>query len=243
MAKRAREQVGRTRDQWVPSDMDTSGAKDVTPEPPGNSGDTDEWLAIPRPRTLGTFGDDTVRAHGNGHGAEVDAAPTQPSSPKRRRLPKRASTRERWLISRLRRAKQNVEDQQEEIDRLKDEIKELRATGQPQPTKPRPAARAKPAGQPRTTRSQANPPPATRRMPASDRATAGPSSPVRKVDLQQASFEDLRGLGLSVTQAARLIAYREAGAGFDSVDDLAAIPGFGKGTISKLHERARVGRR
>lgn len=60
---------------------------------------------------------------------------------------------------------------------------------------------------------QAPPPPPP--MPAS-----GP------VNLNDASFEELRNAGLSVTQTGRVLAHRERGGGFSSVDELDEIPGF-----------------
>ncbi len=58
-----------------------------------------------------------------------------------------------------------------------------------------------------------------------------------KLDLNQATFEELRGLGLSVTQSARVIAYRDVRGGFESLDELAEIPGIPKETRSGLGER------
>lgn len=54
--------------------------------------------------------------------------------------------------------------------------------------------------------------------------------------LNESSFEQLRGLGLSGTQAARLLAAREARSGFDSVDQLASIPGFPPALITELQQ-------
>ncbi len=56
-------------------------------------------------------------------------------------------------------------------------------------------------------------------------------------DVNEVSFEQLRELGLSVTQSARVIAYRETRGGFDSLDELDEIPGFSKetrGTVKGL---------
>jgi competence ComEA-like helix-hairpin-helix protein len=47
-----------------------------------------------------------------------------------------------------------------------------------------------------------------------------------QVNLNDASFEELRELGFSVTQATRVITYRERQQGFNSVDDLADVPGM-----------------
>jgi DNA uptake protein ComE-like DNA-binding protein len=47
-----------------------------------------------------------------------------------------------------------------------------------------------------------------------------------RVNLNQATFEDLRDIGFSVTQATRVITYRERQKGFDSLDDLGEVPGM-----------------
>ena len=52
-----------------------------------------------------------------------------------------------------------------------------------------------------------------------------PSRADDQVDLNSATFEDLRELGFSVTQATRVITHRERQNGFKSVDDLADVPG------------------
>ena len=61
-----------------------------------------------------------------------------------------------------------------------------------------------------------------------------------KLDLNTASFEQLRGLGLSVTQSARLIAYRDVNDGFDSLDELDKIPGLPKETRGRLKTRLKL---
>jgi hypothetical protein len=68
-----------------------------------------------------------------------------------------------------------------------------------------------------------------------------PAAPAGElIDLNAASFDDLRGLGLSVTQAARLIARRDAVNGFSSPDEVAELPGFPKAQLSELLSRTRV---
>jgi DNA uptake protein ComE-like DNA-binding protein len=56
------------------------------------------------------------------------------------------------------------------------------------------------------------------------------------VRLSEASFEDLRSLGMSITQAKRVLDYRERLDGFDSVDDLDFVPGFPKAFLSQLKQ-------
>ena len=54
-------------------------------------------------------------------------------------------------------------------------------------------------------------------------------------DLAEATA--LRRLGMSVTQATRVIAYRERQGGFESLDDLDAVPGIPKNMLAELKEQ------
>lgn len=56
-------------------------------------------------------------------------------------------------------------------------------------------------------------------------------------DLNEASFEELRNLGLSVTQSARVIAYRDVRGGYQSLDELDEIPGLPKETRMDLRQK------
>ena len=47
-----------------------------------------------------------------------------------------------------------------------------------------------------------------------------------RINLNRATFEQLRDVGFSVTQATRVITYRERENGFDSLDGLANVPGM-----------------
>jgi competence protein ComEA len=60
------------------------------------------------------------------------------------------------------------------------------------------------------------------------------------VSLASATFDDLRALGLSVTQAKRVLSFRERLGGFDSVDDLDYVPGFPKSILSELKSQVIV---
>ena len=62
----------------------------------------------------------------------------------------------------------------------------------------------------------------------------------RVIDANAVTFEDLRGLGLSVTQATRVIAYRKRAEGFESVDDMDTIPGFDRDLLERLKKRLRA---
>lgn len=61
------------------------------------------------------------------------------------------------------------------------------------------------------------------------------------IDLNSASFEELRGLGFSVTQATRVITYRERENGFKSVAELHAIPGMPSEFLRTVESKLRIG--
>ena len=76
-------------------------------------------------------------------------------------------------------------------------------------------------------------------------ATARPAATKKKtkngkLDLNSATFEELRDLGLSVTLSARLIAYRDVRGGFESLDELNGIPGFAKETLAAIREQLKL---
>ncbi len=75
-------------------------------------------------------------------------------------------------------------------------------------------------------------------MPGSPEPTR--SGPADGVDLNSATFEELRGLDLSVTQATRVLAYRERFGGYRAVEDLAKVPGFPPELIESLRTRFTV---
>ena len=63
------------------------------------------------------------------------------------------------------------------------------------------------------------------------------SGPVR---INDASYEQLRQLGLSVTQTGRVLAYRERVGGFSSLDDLDQIPGFPGDFLTELKTKLEL---
>ena len=54
------------------------------------------------------------------------------------------------------------------------------------------------------------------------------------------TFEQLRANSLSVTQATRILAYRERMGGFNSVDDLDEVPGFPSDFLAEFKGRVTV---
>jgi hypothetical protein len=57
------------------------------------------------------------------------------------------------------------------------------------------------------------------------------------IDINAASFEQLRRLGMSVTQSTRVIAYRNRAGGFGELDDLDSVPGFTTELLAELKAR------
>lgn len=69
------------------------------------------------------------------------------------------------------------------------------------------------------------------------RPGSGDAVPAAAVSLNSATFEQLRAVGLSVTQTGRVLAYRERSGGFSSVEELGAIPGFSREFLDSVSGR------
>ena len=72
--------------------------------------------------------------------------------------------------------------------------------------------------------------------PVAPPAPSEPAAPTSTgpINLNTASFEELREAGLSVTQTGRVLAHRERGGGFSSVDELDEIPGFPRDFLDQV---------
>ncbi|MDQ2676032.1 MAG: helix-hairpin-helix domain-containing protein, partial [Actinomycetota bacterium] len=68
-------------------------------------------------------------------------------------------------------------------------------------------------------------------------APAGGPVPEGALSLSEASFEELRELGFSVTQAKRVIRYREENDGFEDVSELDRVPGFPRAFLTQIRDR------
>ena len=79
-----------------------------------------------------------------------------------------------------------------------------------------------------------------RRPPAVVVPEAGSAAPDGALDLNTASYDELRGLDLTITQAKRVIAYRERSGGFSSLDQLDDVPGFPDEVRAELKRRVRL---
>jgi DNA uptake protein ComE-like DNA-binding protein len=64
-----------------------------------------------------------------------------------------------------------------------------------------------------------------------------------RTDLNRANFEELREIGFSVTQATRVITYRDRAGGFDSLDALDDVPGMPKEFLDVVKPKLRIGQR
>ena len=62
-------------------------------------------------------------------------------------------------------------------------------------------------------------------------------APEGPVSLSEADFDELRGLGMSITQAKRVIRYREERGGFSTLDELDRVPGFPRNFLDSVKER------
>jgi DNA uptake protein ComE-like DNA-binding protein len=65
-------------------------------------------------------------------------------------------------------------------------------------------------------------------------------APGDRLDLNAATFEQLREIGMSLTQSNRVLAYRERMGGYRSVDDLDAVPGFPRNFLNGLKAKLRA---
>jgi DNA uptake protein ComE-like DNA-binding protein len=113
-------------------------------------------------------------------------------------------------------AERKIEEQRLEIERLRDQVARLERELQERKT----ASSAPPAMSPRTALR-----------------TSDSSEPV---DLNEAFFEDLRAIGLSVADSARVIAYRDLRAGFGSMDELPDLPGLSPDAVDRLMDGTRI---
>ncbi|MFZ9668855.1 MAG: ComEA family DNA-binding protein [Solirubrobacterales bacterium] len=73
--------------------------------------------------------------------------------------------------------------------------------------------------------------------PPSSIATPPPATQGGLVNINTAGFEELRTAELSVTQATRVMAYRERFGGYGSIEDLGRVPGFTPDVVEALRGR------
>jgi DNA uptake protein ComE-like DNA-binding protein len=112
----------------------------------------------------------------------------------------------------------------------------------------RPSSARKSASSKASTRSPWIPASQSARKPAARakaakprKASAAPRRPGQGLDVNDATFEQLREVGLSTGQSARLIEQRRLHGAFASVDDLAKVRGFSKRKIRDLGTKLQLG--
>jgi len=91
------------------------------------------------------------------------------------------------------------------------------------------ASEPEPESNPKRTSKPAAKQPAAEQVPG--------DVPEGMLSLSAATFDDLRGIGMSVTQAKRVIRHRDEQDGFRTIGELAQIPGFPKAFLAGIKER------
>ena len=61
-----------------------------------------------------------------------------------------------------------------------------------------------------------------------------------KLNLNEATYDDLRRLKLSVTQTGRVLDYREKLGGFKSLDEIDGIAGFPRDVLDELKRKLTI---
>jgi DNA uptake protein ComE-like DNA-binding protein len=128
------------------------------------------------------------------------------------------------------------------IDDLEAKLAEAKKRGTSRARKTSTVARRKAPAKASSPKAP-SPRPARSRKPATGRTSSKSRTRRRKaekLDLNEATFEDLRELGLSVTQSARLIAYRDVREGYKSLDELDEIPGLSEETRTELRAQLKL---
>jgi len=110
------------------------------------------------------------------------------------------------------------------------------------------AEESKPQEQPVAEPEEPEEPVAQSAQPAAEPGPGGPQADVAtassaakgKINLNQATYDELRGLELSVTQTGRVLAHREQAGGFKSLDELDSIVGFPQAVLTELKRKLTI---
>jgi DNA uptake protein ComE-like DNA-binding protein len=144
-----------------------------------------------------------------------------------------------YLAEQIRELEDAAEEYEDREDELRDRIRELEAEladakkKVSRTTKPATATKRRTTASRTTTESRSRAKSGGRAKPAGTKNG--------ELDVNGATFEELRNLGLSVTQSARMIAYRDVRGGFQSLDELDDIPGLSAETRRDLKGRLQLG--
>ena len=120
---------------------------------------------------------------------------------------------------------------------------EVAFRAEPEPPSPEPFSAEPLSAEPETAESEREPP-VTGSAPVPDDAVSDPDGTralsegaAGPVAINTASYEELRALGLSVTQTGRLLAQRERNGRFESLAELDGIPGFPQSFLDQLKRK------
>jgi DNA uptake protein ComE-like DNA-binding protein len=112
--------------------------------------------------------------------------------------------------------------------------------GSPPEADAAPSSPPQPAGAPPEAAPTDAPPPPPSGSPVDVPPPPEAAGEEGTINLNEASFEQLRDAGLSVTQTGRVLAHRERGGGFRSLDELDEIPGFSQDFLDRIKSRLTV---
>ncbi len=151
----------------------------------------------------------------------------------------RAEAAERAAAAALEQSDLKVPARPEPASGRPDSAPEPHQVHSPEPGEEVPAPEPPRAPEPAAEEEAAPPAPERKGLFGGGSQSATPASS-DSVNLNSATFEELREAGLSVTQATRILAYRERFGGYDSVEDLEKVPGFPSDLITSLRGRISV---
>jgi DNA uptake protein ComE-like DNA-binding protein len=189
------------------------GPKRRSVSPSSRSGNS-PWLAVPKP---------------NGASAPKKKKRAKPSNGNGKRPATTPQTGLRRTQARLRKALGQIEAKDKRIAELETRVSELEAASKAEP-KPKPQPKAeKPEPKAEKPEPKPKPEPKARKPKRAKQASRN-----GRFDVNTITFEELRALGLSVTQSARLIGTRDTRGGFSSLDELDGLSGFSEETVRGL---------
>jgi DNA uptake protein ComE-like DNA-binding protein len=251
MASRERTSGSRA-ESWLLPGMDDEGIESSPEEDGSGNGDlTDgasQWLVRTAPESTEREPEDDVEQW-----EEVDDDVDEEELVEPVRSP-----REGWSGARLRKAKQKLSAQEKLIKELRAteadlnarvaelkgrvaELEDAAAEAVEQSRRPKTSRKKAEGGKrtakPKRAKESTAPSPAAAAKPRSSRRD---NKSAATLDVNSATFEEFRDLGLTITQSARLIAYRNTRDGFRSLDELAEVPGFPRETLKTLRAQVHV---
>jgi DNA uptake protein ComE-like DNA-binding protein len=196
------------------------------------------------------FADELVDESSGGGGAEVVEAAQAPDSPASPRTVRNTLVGlvAGLLLGIVAALVAQVRERAPRVPERPDEPDETEPTGETDATE-RVEAETVPIGAARTRKSAPVTEPDTSvpspepdrsaRPPEPDRP-AQPPEPDGPVDLNAVTYEELRALDLTMTQARRLLAYRDRRGGFSSLSDIDVVPGFPEYVREDLKRRVSL---